>query len=130
MLAWKRLWAMNDDIKGVFRLFTAPHEADTVKGGGAGHPVGVNNEGGGKDSKSYSITQLIGLILGPALFFLIYFFFKPEGLSAEGIAILASTVWIATWWITDFPNEKAHYSAIALPFRGGMRVRSNTEYHE
>ncbi|CEA01328.1 Sodium-dependent dicarboxylate transporter SdcS [Metalysinibacillus saudimassiliensis] len=102
MLAtWKRLWAMNDDVKGMFRLFTAPHEADTIKGGGAGHPVGVNNEGGGKDSKSYSVTQLIGLIVGPALFFLIYFFFKPEGLSAEGVAILASTVWIATWWITE-----------------------------
>src|SRR5690606_33599463 len=27
--------------------------------------------------------------------------FKPDGLSSEGVAILASTLWIATWWITE-----------------------------
>ncbi|MCA0985913.1 SLC13 family permease [Guptibacillus algicola] len=43
----------------------------------------------------------IGLLLGPALFACILLFFHPSGLSGEALAILASTAWIATWWITE-----------------------------
>ena len=43
----------------------------------------------------------IGLFLGPILFGLILSFFRPEGLSYSGVAILASTVWIAIWWISE-----------------------------
>lgn len=46
-------------------------------------------------------TKRIGLFLGPALFVLVLTFFRPEGLSEEGIAILACTIWIAVWWITE-----------------------------
>ena len=46
-------------------------------------------------------SKKIGLILGPLLFGLILLFFRPEGLGYAGVAILASTVWIATWWITE-----------------------------
>jgi sodium-dependent dicarboxylate transporter 2/3/5 len=49
----------------------------------------------------YSGRQKIGLLLGPLLFILIQLFFSPEGLSPEGRAVLASTLWIATWWITE-----------------------------
>tara|TARA_A100000164_G_scaffold32990_2_gene25344 strand:- start:1105 stop:2574 length:1470 start_codon:yes stop_codon:yes gene_type:complete len=42
-----------------------------------------------------------GLILGPVVFIITIFFFKPEGLSIEGNAILASTLWIAIWWISE-----------------------------
>ncbi len=42
-----------------------------------------------------------GLILGPVLFFILLFVVRPEGLSPEGRAVLASTVWIAVWWITE-----------------------------
>jgi len=45
--------------------------------------------------------QNIGLFLGPLLFFLTLFFFKPEDLSTAGVGILASTLWIATWWVTE-----------------------------
>ncbi|WGG47937.1 DASS family sodium-coupled anion symporter [Rossellomorea sp. DA94] len=43
----------------------------------------------------------IGFMLGPVLFFLIILFFSPEGLSKEAVGVLAGTVWIAIWWITE-----------------------------
>lgn len=52
-------------------------------------------------SHSYSSFQLFGLFAGPAIFVLIYLFFKPAGLEPKGIAVLASTAWMATWWITE-----------------------------
>ena len=46
-------------------------------------------------------TKNIGLLSGPLAFILILFFFQPEGLNSEAKAILASTIWIAIWWITE-----------------------------
>lgn len=47
-----------------------------------------------------SIRQRTGLLLGPALF-LLAFFTPPAGLEGPAVAALASTLWIATWWITE-----------------------------
>ena len=46
-------------------------------------------------------SKRIGLLLGPLLFILIRLFFSPEDLSEEANGILASTVWIAVWWIFE-----------------------------
>jgi len=46
-------------------------------------------------------SKKIGLLLGPLLFILIRLFFNPDGLSDEANAVLASTLWIAVWWITE-----------------------------
>ena len=46
-------------------------------------------------------TSRIGIFLGPVLFLIILFFVKPDGMSSEALAMLAVTVWIATWWITE-----------------------------
>lgn len=46
-------------------------------------------------------TSRIGLLLGPLLFLLIFQFASPVGLSNEGVALLAITTLIATWWITE-----------------------------
>ena len=43
----------------------------------------------------------IGLFLGPILFISTRIIFQSEGLSDEANAVLASTLWIATWWITE-----------------------------
>lgn len=43
----------------------------------------------------------IGLLLGPCAFILIQFFFRSEDLSDKGVSVLASTAWIAIWWITE-----------------------------
>ena len=46
-------------------------------------------------------TKQIGLILGPTLFLLTRYVLQLEGLSDSGNAVLASTLWVATWWITE-----------------------------
>ncbi len=51
--------------------------------------------------RSYSKAQTVGLLLGPALFALTLLAFSPEGLSFEARAVLATTLWVATWWITE-----------------------------
>ncbi|ARK25044.1 anion transporter [Sporosarcina sp. P37] len=122
---WNRLWSLHDQVKDVFRFFTAPDSSEMVKGGQGGKKIGVNHEGGGRDSRSYSATQLIGLLLGPLLFSLILLFLKPADLSAAGIAILASTVWIAVWWITEaIPIPVASLLPLILfPLTGGLEMK-------
>jgi sodium-dependent dicarboxylate transporter 2/3/5 len=43
----------------------------------------------------------IGLFLGPALFIFTRYVLELEGLSDQGNAVLACTLWVATWWITE-----------------------------
>ncbi|AQQ54644.1 SLC13 family permease [Planococcus lenghuensis] len=52
-------------------------------------------------NNSYSTMQLIGLLLGPVLFLLILFALPLPGLSFEGQAVLATTAWMAAWWVTE-----------------------------
>ncbi len=54
-----------------------------------------------QSSNSYSNAQTVGLFLGPVLFVLTLFFFSAEGLSFEAKAVLATTLWVAVWWITE-----------------------------
>lgn len=117
---------MHDQAKGLFRFFFQPNSSEVASGGGGGQAVGVGNAGGGKDPRSYSPAQLVGLIVGPLLFFITLLFFKPEGLSPEGVAILASTMWIATWWITEaIPIPVASLLPLVLfPLSGGLDVKA------
>ncbi|MCG3086538.1 SLC13 family permease [Sporosarcina cyprini] len=124
--AWQRMWDMHDQVKDLFRFFFHPNSSEMASGGGGGQPIGVNNEGGGREPRSYSPAQLIGLILGPLLFFLTLLFFHPADLSPEGVAILASTLWIATWWITEaIPIPVTSLLPLVLfPLSGGLEVKS------
>ncbi|QLK85397.1 DASS family sodium-coupled anion symporter [Staphylococcus sp. 17KM0847] len=54
-----------------------------------------------KKDPSYTLSQLIGLVLGPLLFALILLFVRPDDLSFKGLYVLAITAWIAVWWITE-----------------------------
>lgn len=45
--------------------------------------------------------QYIGLCIGPLLFLFTQLFVSPEGMTSEAQAVLACTLWIATWWVTD-----------------------------
>lgn len=69
-----------------------------------------------------------GLILGPLLFTLTLLFFKPEGLSPEGIAVLATTIWVAVWWIFEVVPiaVTAMLPIILFPITGAMELSVTT----
>ena len=75
-----------------------------------------------------SKTKLLGLVLGPVSFFLILFFFHPEGLSEQANAVLASTIWIAIWWITEaIPIAvTALLPIIIFPLSGGLDLSATS----
>lgn len=95
---WGRMWGMHQQVKDTLLLFSRPvlkvkemEKLTEVKPEENKPPVAPKLKTG----------QKIGLGLGPLLFFAIMFLFPAEGLSKEGIGVLATTVWIATWWITE-----------------------------
>jgi len=66
--------------------------------------------------------RLLGLILGPFLFLLTLYGIPFETLPNEAQAVLASTLWIATWWVTEaVPIPVASLLPIILfPMTGAM----------
>lgn len=74
------------------------------------------------------IRKKSGLILGPLVFIFIQLFFKPEGLSPQGIAVLACTLWIAVWWITEaIPIAVTSMLPVILfPLTGAMNLQETT----
>ncbi len=42
-----------------------------------------------------------GMALGPVLFFLVLFYPTPEGMSEQAKIVLAISVWMIVWWITE-----------------------------
>lgn len=100
---WNRLWEMHDQVKDMFTFFIKPNSSKVVSKGVTGDhgKSEKSGNGGGYTPRSYTTAQVIGLFLGPLLFILTLIFFQPEGLSTEARGVLASTIWIATWWITE-----------------------------
>lgn len=99
---WNRLWEMHDQVKDMFTFFIKPNSSKVVTKGNSEKSVTKQpGGGGGYTPRSYTTAQIIGLILGPLLFILTMMFLNPEGLSTEAKGVLASTLWIATWWITE-----------------------------
>lgn len=70
----------------------------------------------------------IGLLLGPALFFIIYYMPLPEGMLPEAQAVLAGTVWIAAWWITEaVPIPVASLLPVVIfPMTGALSLSETT----
>ncbi|WP_339214196.1 DASS family sodium-coupled anion symporter [Solibacillus sp. FSL W8-0372] len=101
---WNRLWEMHDQVKDMFTFFIKPNSSKIASDGNhkkTGNAGSGNGGGGGYTRRSYTTAQIVGLILGPLLFILTLLFFNPEGLTPEAKGVLASTIWIATWWITE-----------------------------
>ena len=73
-------------------------------------------------------TKNIGLVSGPLSFILVILFFHPEGLTLQANAIIASTVWIAIWWITEaIPiSVTALLPIILFPLTGGLELSETT----
>lgn len=70
----------------------------------------------------------IGLVLGPILFALVMLFFNPENLNPDAKSILASTIWIAIWWITECVpiSVTALLPIVLFPLTGGLDIKSTT----
>ncbi|HLR38539.1 MAG TPA: DASS family sodium-coupled anion symporter [Chitinophagaceae bacterium] len=69
----------------------------------------------------------ISLILGPVLFLFIYLL-PLKGLSSAGQAVLATTAWVAVWWIGE-ATELAVTSLLPillLPLAGGLSIEKTT----
>ena len=95
---WGKLWEMHDQTKKTFMLFSSKgvnHAGDATLKKKTAKEVQKNPR------NNRSLRQNIGFILGPLLFLIILFGFSPEGMPKSALAVLASTVWIATWWITE-----------------------------
>ncbi|HTH21791.1 MAG TPA: SLC13 family permease, partial [Nitrososphaeraceae archaeon] len=52
-------------------------------------------------STKVSKTKLIGLVLGPLLFFILLASPTPEGLPDKGKIVAGITIWLVIWWITE-----------------------------
>ena len=73
-------------------------------------------------------SKNIGLIAGPIAFVICLLFFHPDGLSKEANAVLASTLWIAIWWITEaLPIAVTALLPIVLfPLTGALKLSETT----
>ncbi len=105
---------------------------EVLPGGNGGGPAGSGGSGGGDDPGGdydyYSPRQRIGLFLGPVLFLVIYLIPTPAGMTPEAHAVLASTIWIAVWWISEaLPIPATALLPIVLfPMTGAMNTASVT----
>ena len=72
--------------------------------------------------------QVIGLVLGPLLFGLVFFFPQLTGLEDSPRAVLAVTAWVASWWVTEALPIPATslLPIILLPLTGGTDEETAT----
>ena len=72
--------------------------------------------------------NILGLILGPILFLVIMIFVDAEGLIFEAKCILASTAWMAIWWVTECVpiSVTALLPIVLFPLTGGMDLSTTT----
>lgn len=94
--AWDLSWNSHDKVKKLlfFSSLSQPSNESSEQ---------TQQKGPSKSSKqsNYKPAQFVGLLLGPLLFALTLLFFTPDGLSDSARAVLATTLWIAVWWITE-----------------------------
>jgi len=106
-ITWNWLWEKHDEVKDMFSFFVKSKKSSketSLTDGSKSDLYKSNrdrNERNKKEPRSYNFAQKLGLILGPLTFVLILFLFTPESLNPEARAVLASTSWIAIWWMTE-----------------------------
>lgn len=73
-------------------------------------------------------SKQIGLVAGPLGFLLTLLFFHPASLSAQANAVLAATIWIAIWWITEaIPIAvTALLPMVLFPLTGALDIKDTT----
>lgn len=124
---WNWMWEKHHQVKDMFHFFVKPNKSKMATGESIDPTRGESDNGNG-NNRSYKPAQLIGLIAGPVLFIMTLLFFDPEGLSKEGLAVLASTIWIAVWWMTEaipIPITSL-LPIILLPMTEGLDIGATT----
>ncbi|MDO6448683.1 SLC13 family permease [Oceanobacillus profundus] len=125
-LVWNKMWQQHKKTKDALNVFAYAKKDSQALKKESGDYEQLNQKDAKpnkpNEKKPYSKGQQVGLILGPMLFMLTLIFFFPEGLSTEGRFVLASTLWIATWWITEaIPIPVTSLMPlILLPLTGSM----------
>ncbi|MCP4438477.1 MAG: SLC13/DASS family transporter [Aureispira sp.] len=68
----------------------------------------------------------IGVILGPLFYAIVLLFVHPEDMSIEANAILAATVWMAIWWVTEAVPIAitALLPLVLFPLSGAMDIKT------
>ena len=128
---WQSLWQSHRQTKRLINVFSYQKDAAAARKASSQNNKAEAGSNGSKNQdpnndeevkKPYKTPQLVGLILGPLLFMLTLFFFQPDGLSFEGKAVLAVTLWVATWWITEAMPIPATslLPIILLPLTGAL----------
>ncbi|WP_281974934.1 SLC13 family permease [Halobacillus litoralis] len=114
---WQRLWDMHHQAKDLMKFMAT---GDSERSNPSNSKEQSVEEGNG--GPSFDMRQKIGLLLGPLLFVLTLIFLEADGLSDSAVAILASTLWIATWWITEAVPIPATslLPLILFPVTGGL----------
>lgn len=67
-------------------------------------------------------VSIIGLVSGPISFFLVLLVFKSGTLNPQALAVLASAIWMAIWWITEAVpiSVTALLPLVLFPVTGGL----------
>lgn len=130
-LFWNKLWKLHLNTKAFLTFFAKPNASSEklVKDGRTEHISSSGGPGGPNHMiPRYQKGQWIGLILGPLLFVLTLLFFNLEGITPEARGVLASTLWVATWWITEaIPIPATSLLPIVLlPLTGALEIGSVT----
>ena len=144
---WNRMWDMHDETKALIpfthralrkKLSTVlfsngrqEHDvdlADEIEEAPAEHTQRLTTGPGGVDEgepREYSTRQMIGLLLGPALFLLMLFLPAPTGMSPEAQKMAAVALLMATWWMCEsIPIPATSLLPLALfPLLGIMHTK-------
>ena len=125
---WNWFWDKHDQVKDLFQFFVKPSASKMGTDQGKASQAEQSTGDDGNNNRCYKPAQWIGLIAGPLFFILTLLFFNPEGLSEQGLAVLASTIWIAIWWMTEaIPIPATSLLPIILfPLTNGLDIGATT----
>src|SRR5690625_3658282 len=125
---WNWFWDKHDQVKDLFQFFVKPSASKMGTDQGKASQAEQSTGDDGNNNRCYKPAQWIGLIAGPLFFILTLLFFHPEGLSEQGLAVLACTIWIAIWWMTEaIPIPATSLLPIILfPLTNGLDIGATT----
>nr|WP_298056854.1 DASS family sodium-coupled anion symporter [uncultured Halomonas sp.] len=101
MTVWDQLWHSHYQAKNLLMCALPTGGAAKAAALNAKHEPSNHEPANQPKPPAYTAPQKVGLLLGPLLFALVVLFFHPEDLSYEGRMVLATTLWVAVWWITE-----------------------------